>query len=307
MGNSDNNNDKSSTTTTTAPHPTATSTSSSTSTPSCDDNSRNIGSIPGADHVNGKFITANNSNASAAEEQSVDNTLPLPVIPEKNPCAVVCANGIQSDVITQDTQVQDPHDHPTSTSTSTSTSTPSASVNGGLTKWVEIFDGRVRRTVLLSSCRQFLVGMERALDALHTHSYAPIQALKCIRADLELRKMKFHTSHEGGVVSESEKLTRGELGGWTKRELELLVRAKKRYCIIIVMIIMWFIHIDVSFLIFNSFLFLFLFILFFFHFYFFVVPHAMFGLWLYSIVMCMKVTPLPFLSSCLKIMLWQLL
>ena len=258
MGNSGNigsdNNDKNSTaTTTTATAPTATSTSTPTSTPtptptpSCDDSgivSRNIGSIPGADHSHGKLNTANtvsvhgNNNAAAVEEQSVNNTLPLPVIPEKSPCAAVCADGTQSDVITQDTQVQDLHDHSTSTSTSTSTPSASAIVGGGLTKWVEIFDGRVRRTVLLSSCRQFLVGMERAFDALHTHSYAPIQALKCIRADLELRKMKFHISHEGGVVGESEKVTRGELGGWTKRELELFVRAKKRYCIIIVIIIM---------------------------------------------------------------------
>ena len=269
MGNSgnigsDNNNDKNSTTTTaTAPTATSTSTSTSTPTPSCDDSgivSRNIGSIPGADHSHGKLNTANtvsvhgNNNAAAAEEQSVNNTLPLPVIPEKSPCAAVCADGTQSDVITQDTQVQDLHDHPTSTSTSTSTL--SASVSGGLTKWVEIFDGKVRRTLLLRSCRQFLVGMERALDALHTHSYAPIQALKCIRADLELRKMKFHISHEGGVVGESDKLTRGELGGWTKRELELFVRAKKRYCIIIVMIIMFDLFILMFYSYFNLFLFL---------------------------------------------------
>ena len=195
-----------------------------TPSPSCTDSSivnRNVGFIPGSDHSNGIPNTVDSVPVDGnSEEPSFSDTLPNTI--ESIPRTSVCSDITQGATIADDAKDQDIHDYQPSTSISIS--------SGGFTKWIEIFDGKIRRIVLLSSCRQFLVGMERALDALHTHSYAPVEALKSIRADLELKKMKFHISRDENTLvnSDSERSSSGELGSWTKRELELFVRAKKR-------------------------------------------------------------------------------
>ena len=133
-------------------------------------------------------------------------------------------------------------------------------------RWVEVADGntgsRAVSTVPLSSCKLFLIGTEKALQTLHTAGYCPARALQMLREEYcpssdamqrnatqgtrEPEKIRewvpmdveecgqssgkrFSSCDVGGEDDgENGGDLRGELGLWSRREMELFVRGKKR-------------------------------------------------------------------------------
>lgn len=97
-------------------------------------------------------------------------------------------------------------------------------------EWVTVFDGKVRKTIPLSSCRQLDITEEKALYALQTNSYNAQKALSSLRGELDRsRRQHLAALTEGGGKCMDTGVIGGDLGTWTKRELEIFVAAKRKY------------------------------------------------------------------------------
>ena len=118
------------------------------------------------------------------------------------------------------------------------------------TVWVEILDSKRKRIIPLKCCKQLQITEERALSILHNNDYNYDNAIISLQAELELEKLeKINLNNEEispkispkntvpistEIQAESVKLkdygiSLGVLGLWSKRDVELLFKGKKRY------------------------------------------------------------------------------
>ena len=110
---------------------------------------------------------------------------------------------------------------------------------------LELLDSRRKRIIPINKCKCLLLSEEKALNILHNNNYNIKEALISLKKELNRDKIKYNNLHlndnnleNNKSTNDSEKLkiklanndeiSRGELGIWNKKEVELFFKGKKR-------------------------------------------------------------------------------